>query len=64
MFISCNCILLDTVQDVRYSAKMTSVKIRQVTPDDKAEWLRMRIALWTRHKPKELEQELDKLLAN
>lgn len=43
---------------------MTDVKIRQVTQDDKAEWLRMRITLWARHNPNELEQELDKLLAN
>jgi aminoglycoside 6'-N-acetyltransferase I len=43
---------------------MTDVKIRQVKPDDKPEWLRMRISLWPHHDPNELEQELDKLLAN
>ena len=43
---------------------MTNVKIRRVTLNDKAVWLRMRIALWHHHDPKELEQELDRLLTN
>ena len=43
---------------------MTTFTIRRITPQDKAEWLRMRLLLWPHHTPDELQAEMDEFIAN
>jgi len=38
--------------------------IRQVTPEDKAKWLRMRLLLWPDGDPQEWSAEMDKMIHN
>ncbi|GAB4488051.1 MAG: hypothetical protein OHK0031_11990 [Anaerolineales bacterium] len=42
---------------------MTQILIRRASPQDKEDWLRMRLALWPHHSPQELLPEMEKFLA-
>ncbi len=43
---------------------MTGVTIRRATPQDKPEWLRMRLLLWPFGTPEGFSQDMDDLLAD
>lgn len=38
--------------------------VRHVQPEDKAEWLRLRLELWPHHTPEELRSELEQILTD
>lgn len=43
---------------------MTNVIIRSAQPEDKPEWLRMRLLLWPEHTEAEMLAEMDEILSN
>ena len=43
---------------------MGTFTVRRVKPEDKPEWLRMRLLLWPHHTPDELQAEMDQFLAD
>lgn len=43
---------------------MTEIKIRGLHPGDHSEWLRLRLALWPKHLPAELETEMVAIAAD
>ena len=43
---------------------MNTVTVRRVTPEDKPEWLRMRLLLWPNHTPAELLTDMDNIMAS
>lgn len=43
---------------------MKTFSVRFATPEDRAEWLEMRLALWPHHTRQELLSEMDEILAN
>jgi aminoglycoside 6'-N-acetyltransferase I len=42
----------------------TEIKIRLIQPKDHPEWLRLRLALWPKHLPAELESEMAEIAAD
>ena len=43
---------------------MGTFTVRRVKPEDKPEWLRMRLLLWPNHTPDELQEEMDEFIEN
>ena len=41
---------------------MSAFTVRRLRPEDKPEWLRMRLLLWPHHTPQELQEEMDQFL--
>ena len=42
---------------------MGTFTVRRAKPEDKPEWLKMRLLLWPHHTPQELIPEMDQFLA-